>query len=216
MTPVRALGRAWVAAATALLVVAALVTWALRPSPRAGAALELRELLAGTDTSGYARALAPRRFTFPADHGPHPEFRTEWWYVTGNVTDASGARFGFQLPFFRSALAPAMPARGSAWATRQAYLAHFAVTDAAGRRFRAFERFARGAGGLAGARAEPLRVWVEDWSLEGGPGGYPLRLHAAEGDAAIDLELARGGPAVAQGDSGLSRKGPGPGNASYY
>ena len=63
------------------------------------------------DDQGYARALAPREFHFPADHGPHPEFRTEWWYYTGNLATAEGRRFGFQLTFFRSALAPEMPAR---------------------------------------------------------------------------------------------------------
>src|SRR5215510_2979845 len=103
---------------------------------------------------GYARATEPRPFAFPADHGAHPEFRTEWWYYTGNLATAEGRRFGFQLTFFRSALAPEMPERGSAWATRQAWLAHFAVSDVDGG-FHSFERWSRGALGLAGVQTAP-------------------------------------------------------------
>src|SRR4028118_2201300 len=66
----------------------------------------------GGDDRGYARAPEPRTFGFPADHGPHPEFRTEWWYYTGNLATAEGRRVGVQLTFFRSALAPARAARG--------------------------------------------------------------------------------------------------------
>ena len=183
--------------------------------------LSVLETLARADTAGYARAAAPRAFDFPADHGPHPEFRTEWWYVTGNLTseDSSGRHFGFQLTIFRSALAPEEPSSPSAWATRQAYMAHFTVTDVAGGAFHAHERFARGAAGLAGAEAEPLRVWLGDWSIEGAMGSaeaFPLRLRANADGIAIDLTLEAGKPPVLQGDRGLSQKGPEPGNASYY
>jgi predicted secreted hydrolase len=107
--------------------------------------------------------------------------------------------------------------RVSAWAARQLYLAHFALTDTAGRRFHAWSRLGREALGLAGARAEPFRVWVDDWSAEGErAGGATVRLRAAEADAAIDLVLRSEKPVVPQGDGGLSRKGPEPGNASYY
>lgn len=183
------------------------------PQPR----LSLLETLAGADTTGYERARAPRPFVFPADHGPHPGFRTEWWYVTGNLTAADGRDFGFQLTIFRSALSPRAPGSTSAWATNQAYMAHFTVTDVAGDRFRAFERFARGAVGLAGASADPLRIWLEDWSLEGtSAAGFPMRLRAGDPGVALDLTLEAGKPAVAHGDDGLSQKGPEQGNASYY
>jgi len=170
-----------------------------------------------TNDRGYTRALAPREFSFPADHGPHPEFRTEWWYYTGNLATAEGRRFGFQLTFFRSALAPAMPERSSAWATRQAWLAHFTVSDVEGERFHSFEQWSRGALGLAGVQATPFRVWVEDWSAQtdGGP-VFPMRLRASRGDVAVDLELEQGKPPVLQGDHGLSRKSSEPGNASFY
>lgn len=184
------------------------------------ASLSIAETLRGANDEGYARAIAPREFRFPADHGPHPEFRTEWWYYTGNLATPEGRRFGFQLTFFRSALAPEMPARKSAWATRQAWLAHFAVSDlggAGGGHFHSFERWSRGAAGLAGARAEPFRVWVKDWSAEGvGGQAPPMRLAASEADLGIDLMLQPGKPPVLQGDRGLSRKGPEAGDASYY
>ena len=185
-------------------------------SPRAS--LSVADALRTADDRGYAKAIEPREFSFPADHGPHPGFRTEWWYSTGNLGTAGGRRFGFQLTFFRSALAPEMPDRRSAWATREAWLAHFAVSDLDGERFLSFERWSRGGPvGLAGARGRPFRVWVEDWSAAGTGGGvFPLRLSARQEDVGIDLSLEQGKPPVLQGERGLSRKSAEPGNASYY
>jgi predicted secreted hydrolase len=188
-----------------------------RSSEDARPRLSLVETLAGADTAGYARALEPRPFDFPADHGPHPDFRTEWWYVTGNLASGDGRDFGFQLTFFRSALAPGPVESPSAWATRQAYMAHFTVTDVATATFHAHERFARGAVGLAGATAEPLRVWLEDWTIgSAGAATFPVRLTAASGEVALDLTLEQGKAPVPQGERGLSRKGAESGNASYY
>jgi predicted secreted hydrolase len=198
----------------AALGVAASALWPSGSRPRIDATVAVREALA-SDHAGFTRALAPRPFSFPADHGPHPDFRTEWWYYTGNLRSAAGRHFGFELTFFRIALAPAVEvARASAWATRQLYVAHFAVTDSAGGRFHAFSRTSREALGLAGASASPYRVWVEDWSAEGD--GSSARLRAADGDIALDLELSAAKSPVPQGDRGLSRKGPEPGNASFY
>ncbi|HXU46332.1 MAG TPA: carotenoid 1,2-hydratase, partial [Thermoanaerobaculia bacterium] len=172
----------------------------------------------GGSSAGFARALAPRAFRFPEDHGPHPEFRTEWWYATGNLATPAGRRFGFQLTFFRNALAPETPDRPSRWAARDVYMAHFALTDAEGGRFLAFERFRRGALGLAGARALPFRVALDDWSIASlAPGStWPARLRAQEGGAAIDIQLDQGKPPVLEGDRGLSQKSAAPGQASYY
>ena len=179
--------------------------------------LSLVETLAGADTVGYARAMEPRPFDFPRDHGPHPRFRTEWWYVTGNLTSTAGRDFGFQFTIFRNALSPRAPETDSRWGTNQAYMAHFTVTDVSGEEFYAYERFARGALDLAGATSGPLRVWLEDWVLEAtSPEVFPLRLRAAEGGVELRLELGRGKPAVLQGDQGLSQKGPEAGNASFY
>ncbi len=159
--------------------------------------LRVAEALGGPDggTAGYARALEPRAFHFPEDHGPHPDFRTEWWYWTGNLSTEDGRDFGYQFTLFRTALAPEAPERASAWGSRQLYMGHFALSDIRGGRFHAFERFSREALGLAGARAEPFRVWLEDWSVEAlGPGALPLRLHAKAEGVALELELEEGKP----------------------
>lgn len=168
----------------------------------------------GGDAQGFARALAPRPFEFPADHGSHPAFRTEWWYFTGNVFGGGGRHYGFELTFFRYALAPQAPERPSAWATNQVWMAHFVVTDTASRRLLAAEHLSRGALGLAGARADPPRVWVENWSAAGD--GQAFRLAARDEHAALDVVLDPVTAPVANGDRGLDRKGPEPGNASYY
>ncbi len=201
----------------ALLLLAGGAAWLLLREPErppVAARLAVATVLEASSEAGFARALAPRGFVFPADHGPHQGFRTEWWYFTGNLEAADGRRFGYQLTFFRNALAPSTATRASHWAARDAWLAHFALTDVESRRFHAFERFRRGALGLAGAEAAPLRVWLDRWEASGGP--FPLTLRAAQGDVALDLRLARGKPPVLQGEDGLSRKGAAPGQASYY
>jgi len=179
--------------------------------------VSVTETLSDPKTEGYARAFAPRPFVFPADHGPHPEFRTEWWYFTGNLNDSEGRAFGYELTFFRIGLSPKPVPAGSHWRTNQMFMGHFALTDVAGKRFHAHERFSRAALGLAGAEADTLHVWLEDWSAEPqSPKGFPLRLRAAEKDIAIDLMLEQGKPIVLQGQKGLSQKSSEPGNASYY
>ncbi len=201
-----------------LVTVLAVTAWRLArvPAPPSSP-VSVGEALAGESTEGFARAVTPRAFVFPRDHGPHPEFRTEWWYYTGNLRDPSGRHFGFQLTFFRIALAATMPPRASAWASRDAYLAHFALTDTAGQRFSVAGRSSRGALALAGAQAQPFKVWVEDWSAEGLAGdAAAVRLQAADGDVAIDLRLQSAKGVVPQGERGLDRKGPEPGNASHY
>jgi len=108
--------------------------------------------LSGNDGADYARVLTSRPFEFPQDHASHPEFRSEWWYFTGNLAGSDGRRFGFELTFFRFALAPEQPERKSVWGTNQAWMAHLSLTDAAADRFVAAERFSREALGLAGRR----------------------------------------------------------------
>jgi predicted secreted hydrolase len=201
----------------AVLAVGAWVLGSAREAAEVRATLSVASALGDGGASGFAQAMAPRPFAFPADHGPHPGFRTEWWYYTGHLETATGRRFGFQLTFFRVGLDAAPAPRLSAWATSAVAMAHLAVTDVAGRRFHAFERLSRMAMGLAGAAADPFRVWVEDWSVEGPPGtALPMRLRAAAGEVGIDLTLAGGKPVVLQGERGLSRKSGEPGNASYY
>lgn len=209
----------------ALVLSAVLLVAACDDAPRAvGGSVAVAEAMSG-DTAGYARADRPRAFAFPADHGPHPDFKTEWWYVTSSLraTDGTGRAFGVQLTVFRSALAPpaADTARASDWATRQLYMAHMAVGDSAAGRFYAEERFARGAAGLAGATADPLRAWLgpvevaQDGPLVAG-GAAPLRLAGEADGVQVRLTARPLRPPVLQGDAGLSQKGAGSGNASYY
>lgn len=186
------------------------------PAPRETGQLSLSDTLGGDKSAGYAKALQVRPLVFPADHGPHPEFKTEWWYYTGNLAAADGRRFGYQLTFFRIALTPESIPRLSAWGTSQLTMAHFAVTDPEGKRFFSAERFARNALGLAGSQAAPFRVWLEDWQAVGPQQTFPMALQAATDQVAIDLSLEAGKPVVLQGEQGLSRKSAEAGNASYY
>ncbi|MEX2496583.1 MAG: lipocalin-like domain-containing protein [Woeseia sp.] len=186
----------------------------------------LANLLSPEDRRGYAQALEPRLFSFPADHGPHRSYRNEWWYLTGNLETGEGRRFGFELTFFRFSLAPAEAFEPggprSAWATNQVYIGHFAVTDVAARRFHAAERLSRGAVGLAGARAEPFQVWLEDWSLgvpqapEAGQDSGRWDLRARDRGIELRLSLQPLKAPVLNGHRGLAQKSAEPGNASYY
>lgn len=202
-----------------LLGLLAILAFALarRQEPGVKADLVLPGPAGQARPEGFARAEAPRAWRFPEDHGPHPDFQTEWWYYTGNLESKDGRRFGYQLTFFRRALAPPSERveRPSDWAAEQVYMAHFALSDVQAKQHRAFERFARGAAGLAGAQSPPYRVWLRDWSVEqAGEGLY--RLVAAEADLRLELQLADARGPLLQGEAGLSRKGPGPGEASYY
>lgn len=203
-----------------LLIFAVLMLAACAPE-EAGEAEEemaLGDFLAGEEEGErYARITGPEPLSFPADYGPHPEYRHEWWYVTGNLETAEGRHFGFQVTFFRFNLDPEAPDRASAWASNQSWMAHLALTDTEAEQFHHAERFGRGAVGIAGARAEPFAVWLEDWSLESvGEGTWPARLRGDAGDFAIDLEIRPERPHTLQGEAGYSRKGPGEGNASRY
>jgi predicted secreted hydrolase len=183
----------------------------------------VRSLLGPGDEAGFRRAEAPGEIRLPRDHGPHPDYRSEWWYFTGNLSGESGREFGFQLTFFRFALAPTAPAspsaRSSSWASDQIYMAHFALTDASRDEHRVVERLARGSAGLAGARLEPFEVWLDDWVAQStGVEFLPLQLSARDAASGMELvlELSPGKEPVRQGQDGLSQKGAGSGNASWY
>lgn len=178
----------------------------------------LSELLGGGDDRGFAKALQARNFSFPQDHGPHPEYRNEWWYLTGNLDDDGGRRFGFELTFFRFALTPSVPDADSNWRSKHVYIAHLAITDADDEKFYVAQRFSRAALGLAGAQSEPFRVWIDDWEIaaESGADANVWRLLAGEQDFGLDLHLTAAKPPVLNGANGLSQKSAEPGNASYY
>jgi predicted secreted hydrolase len=200
-----------------LPIVSALWWFTGRNSPEKKEYSSVSRVLGGAPAAGFERAERPRPFRFPADHGPHHNFRNEWWYFTGNLTTAEGGSFGYQLTFFRVALAPHAVPRRSRWGSSEVYMAHFALTDIDGKRFRSEERFSRAALGLAGAGGEPLQIRLEDWSAsETAPRPWGMKLSAANEEMAIDLDLVALKPEVLNGEGGLSRKGGSPGNASYY
>ncbi|MEM7480207.1 MAG: lipocalin-like domain-containing protein [Acidobacteriota bacterium] len=191
------------------------------PPPPPTDTLSVARSLGGPPAEGFARALEVQPIAWPADHGAHRAFQTEWWYFTGHLAAEGGRRFGYQLTFFRQALAPpgSTPPRTSKWATDQAILAHFAVTDVGDQNFHSFERWSREALGLAGVTgAEDLRVWIGDWRAvrDSGAATDRFRLQAAEDTIALDLELEATVDPILHGDQGLSRKGHEAGNASYY
>jgi len=162
-----------------IVIIGASITWIWPRVDPTGAVAQpttgssrLSELLSDEGTEAYASAIEPRAFSFPADHGPHPEYRNEWWYITGNLDAETGARFGFELTIFRFSLTPQTAneepkvAESSAWTGRQVFIGHFAITDVDNEQFQVAQRYARGSLGLAGAQSSPFRVWLEDWSIE--------------------------------------------------
>ena len=200
-----------------LLLPVLLISACETQSPDSGPAVRIDQAMAAKPDPGFARALELRTFRFPQDHGAHPEYATEWWYLTGNLRDANGRRFGYQFTLFRIGLLPGEAAGDSTWRTRQMYMGHMAITDVAAGQHLSAERFARAAANLAGARTAPLEVWLGPWSLRADTQLFPLTLSAQSNEIGIELQLMAGNkPLVLQGEGGLSRKSATPGNASYY
>ena len=168
------------------------------------------------NADGYAAVTPGRRFIFPADHGPHPEFRIEWWYVTANLKDAAGASYGAQWTLFRQGTQPGPALEG--WANRNAWMGHAAVTRAD--THRSGETFARGGIGQAGVETAPFQAWIDNWQMRAldafdADKTAPLELTASSADFSYALRLDAGRPLVLQGDGGFSRKSD-RGQASYY
>ncbi len=170
----------------------------------------------GKSAEGFAAVVPGRVFSFPADHGPHPDYRIEWWYVTANLADAAGRRYGAQWTLFRQAMRAGPQAEG--WANQQVWMGHAAVTSAATHRFA--ETFARGGVGQAGVEAKPYHAWIDAWALRGSneTGDMtlaPLEMSASAADFSYALTLTATRALVLEGDGGYSRKS-GRGQASYY
>jgi len=170
----------------------------------------------GESADGFAPVVPGRTFAFPADHGPHPEFRIEWWYVTANLADAHGAAYGAQWTLFRQAIAAGGPQEG--WANQHIWMGHAAVTRADTHRFA--QAFARGGVGQAGVDATPFRAWIDAWEMRGlGPVNdeniAPCELKASGADFSYALRLDAARPLMLQGEAGYSRKSLRE-QASYY
>lgn len=170
----------------------------------------------GGESEGFAAVVPGRALEFPRDHGPHPDYRIEWWYLTANLNDASGAQWGAQWTLFRQAMAPG--AQQDGWANQQIWMGHAAVTSATVHRYA--EKFARGGVGQAGAEAMPFRAWIDSWEMRGLDGFNaqnvaPLAVSASGSDFSYALNLSADRSLVLQGNGGYSRKSE-RGQASYY
>lgn len=166
---------------------------------------------------GFTRSVAGYEFEFPRDHGSHPDFRTEWWYFTGNVKNEEGRRFGFKLTFFRSAMVP--PGKGiedrSSLASNQLYIAHFAISDFNSKSHEVWERMGRPGLGQAGASTERMSVFLGDWTLEMDE-DETMHLRAFVDDAGIDMTFVPEKPFVIHGEGGAHQKSDLEGHASHY
>ena len=134
----------------------------------------------------WKQAKGPWRWDFPRDHGSHPEFRTEWWYFTGNLRDAAGKRYGYQLTFFRHGIRQRPGDPASAWSIRDLYAAHFTLTDVSNSQFWYAERLSRSGPGLAGASEDKMNIWNLNWSAKMDRSTIRLRAH----DPSMELSLA--------------------------
>lgn len=164
--------------------------------------------------SDYRSAVPGYKFSFPRDHFDHPEFRTEWWYYTGNLRSADGRRFGYELTFFRHAIQPNPPAGSNIWDVRDVWMAHFALSDIDGNQFFHTERLNRSGPGIAGVDAGQGLIWNGNWSVKWS--GDDQKLNALANDFEVDLTLRSVKPPVVHGTAGISRKAAGPGRASHY
>jgi predicted secreted hydrolase len=162
----------------------------------------------------FQRADRPWDWVFPRDHGSHPAFQTEWWYFTGSVVEDASASFGFELTFFRFALRATRPPDASAWRTRDLILAHLTITDVDAQEFHLDEKLQRGAAGLAGADADGLHVWLQDWKATQRDGVF--HLEAGDETLGISLQLVPQRQPVLHGEQGLSWKHADRSHASYY
>ncbi|MGH8702451.1 MAG: lipocalin-like domain-containing protein, partial [Burkholderiales bacterium] len=172
-----------------------------------------RSISHASTVTQFAPVLPGYRIEFPRDEGSHPEFRIEWWYITGWLNEASAQPLGFQITFFR-ARPDLKHDNPSAFTPRQIMVAHAALSDPSHGRLLHAQRAARDGFALAGADVGRMRVWIDEWRLQRGERSYSTRIPAPE--FSLELECAATQPPLLQGENGFSRKGPAPESASYY
>jgi len=217
----------------ALLLFYGLTVTACSPAPEPQATGDMAMLAQGIE--GFSEAVPGYEFAFPKDHGLHPDFRMEWWYLTANLQDANGEQYGAQWTLFRIAMQPAsegsdadrpnaISQSNNPWLSEQIFMAHAAITWPQGHA--GFQRYARGGDhdgvAQAGAQAEPFAAWLDDWSLHSTGTGtdtgnewLPLQAEFREGDMGFRLRLASEQALVLQGEAGFSQKHAS-GSGSYY
>jgi predicted secreted hydrolase len=152
--------------------------------------------------------------SFPADHYSHPDFRTEWWYYTGHLETETGKRYGYQVTFFRFGVRDRQQEMKDQPLFTDLYMAHFALSDIAAKKFIYRERINRGYGDRAGAETDRYRVWNEDWRVDGADNHH--QIFVSDRGTTLKLSLRSLKPPTLHGDNGHSQKGEGEGRASYY
>ena len=162
----------------------------------------------------YKEAVPGGRYDFPRDHFEHEDYRTEWWYYTGNVKDAKGKHYGFELVFFRQGVRGERAQNESAWRLDDVYLAHTAVTRIDNNEFRYEERLNRAGPGIAGASFEKQRIWNGNWQTKWD--GERQKLSVVAEEFRFELELRPEKAFVIHGLNGVSQKAEGVGRASHY
>jgi len=161
----------------------------------------------------YREAVPGYRYEFPRDNFNHPDYRTEWWYYTGNVKAVDGHEFGFELTFFREALTREAQTT-SDWSAPDAYMAHLALSDISGGKFYHRERLNRAGPGIAGVDADTGRIWNGNWQIRWR--GNTQDLQAVSDRFAFHFSLDSQKPPVIHGMDGVSQKSVGAGHASHY
>ena len=149
--------------------------------------------------------------SFPKDHGPHPDFRIEWWYFTANLKNLQNKPIGVQWTLFRTAL-ESQDNNNEGWSNKQVWIGHAATTDESDHLFS--EKIARGGINQAGVSVIPFNAWIDDWYIKG-ENWEKLELSANTENFQVFLELEAMGPIVKHGKNGLSFKSA-TGNASAY
>jgi predicted secreted hydrolase len=168
------------------------------------------------DSDRWRNAAPGWSYEWPRDHGPHSDFKTEWWYFTGNLKAADTRRFGYQLTFFRQGVRPPnAPAVKSRFIVPDLKFGHFTITDVLPNRFLFSQRLTRGAFGEAGFGDGARLAWLEDWALTLEPDGS-FRIKGADHDRSLELHLIPQKPWVVHGKEGLSIKSLREGHASHY
>ncbi|HWY06371.1 MAG TPA: lipocalin-like domain-containing protein [Candidatus Acidoferrales bacterium] len=161
----------------------------------------------------YKIAVPGYRYEFPRDHFNHPDFQTEWWYTTGNLTASDGRHYGFELTFFRQGV-DRDPGKTGNWDIRDLYLAHLALSDLDGGKFYHAERTNRAGPGLAGIDEKEKRIWNGNWEIRWN--GEEETLTVADERFSLSFSLLSEKPPIIHGENGVSQKAAGAGHASHY
>ncbi|WIY24653.1 lipocalin-like domain-containing protein [Parasedimentitalea psychrophila] len=165
----------------------------------------------GTQVEGFAIPDRQNTLEFPLDHGSHPNFRIEWWYMTANLNGDDGGEYGVQWTLFRIARGPGDRA---GWSSPQIWVGHAGLTTEDAMYYD--ERWARGGIGQAGVSIQPFTAWIDNWAMASPDQTLQnLTVTASGGRFAYNLAMTARGPLVRHGDNGYSVKSAG-GQASHY